>query len=110
MTVVELHVRAPSFAERPHTSRRPDHLRAHCLSPPWTRRTTRRKVMRDATRLRVRLLVDSPPPFALTRTVGASGAIEGIEIGDVLTRELEVEELRVLGDAFAVCRLRDDRD
>lgn len=42
--------------------------------------------------------------------VGVARAVERVELCDVLVREPEIEELRVLGDALAVGRLRDDRD
>jgi hypothetical protein len=44
------------------------------------------------------------------RAVGAAGAVELVESCHVLVRQLEVEDLTVLGEALAVRRLRDDRD
>src|SRR5262245_30489655 len=50
------------------------------------------------------------PPLAFERAVGTASAIERIELRDVLVREPKVEHLGVLGDAFAVRRLRNRRD
>src|SRR5262245_32634954 len=55
-------------------------------------------------------LPSASPPFALARAVGAAGAVERVELGHVLVGEPEVEDLRVLGDALAVRRLRNDRN
>jgi hypothetical protein len=42
------------------------------------------------------------PPCAFERAVGAAGAVERIELGDVLVQEPEVEKLGVLGDALTM--------
>ena len=42
------------------------------------------------------------PPCTFERAVGAAGAVERIELGDVLVREPEVEKLGVLGDALTM--------
>src|ERR1700746_1757002 len=52
----------------------------------------------------------SAPPFALGGDAGATGAVEPVELGDVVVREREVEDLAILGDPLAVNRLRDDGD
>jgi SnoaL-like domain len=50
------------------------------------------------------------PPLLLDRAAGAARAVDLAESRHVLVRQLEVEDLTVLGDALAVGRLRDDRD
>src|SRR5262249_45842420 len=52
----------------------------------------------------------APPPPAAERLARAAGAVERVQLGHVLGRELEVEELAVLGDPLAVRRLRNHRD
>src|SRR3954468_7613487 len=42
------------------------------------------------------------PPGALESAVGAAGAVEPVQRGQVVVGELEVEDLGVLFDAFAV--------
>jgi hypothetical protein len=43
-------------------------------------------------------------------TVGAAGAVEGVELGHVHIGQFEIEDLRVLGDSLAMGRLGDDRE
>ena len=50
------------------------------------------------------------PPLALECRCGPARPVERIELLHVTGGELEVEDLRVLRDALAVGRLRDDRD
>src|SRR2546421_172268 len=52
----------------------------------------------------------APPPFALERTFGATGAVERVELCEIIRQKHEVEDVGVLGDALAMGRLRDDRD
>jgi hypothetical protein len=53
----------------------------------------------------VRVAWLAPPPFAFQRPVGAASAVERVELGDVLVRQPEVEQLGILGDVLAVGRL-----
>jgi hypothetical protein len=48
------------------------------------------------------------PPLGLAGAVGAARLVERVELGHVLVGEGEVEDLRVLDDAVAVRRLRED--
>jgi hypothetical protein len=50
------------------------------------------------------------PPSALERSLRVTGSIERIELSNVLVRQGEVEDLRVLRDQLAVPRLRDRRN
>jgi hypothetical protein len=52
----------------------------------------------------------SSPPLVLERSGRVGGAVESVELGDVLLCQLEVEELRVFCDPVSVGRLGDQRD
>src|SRR5882762_7282851 len=52
-------------------------------------------------------IINASPPLALARPSGATGPVEGIELGHVLGRDGEVEHAEVLLDPLAVGRLRD---
>src|ERR1051326_4902719 len=50
------------------------------------------------------------PPAALEGPAGSFRAVEGVELGQVMLGQREVEDLGVLGDALPVGRFRDDRE
>src|SRR6185437_2305085 len=53
---------------------------------------------------------DLAPPLAFERAIGAPGAIERIELCQILGGKGEVEDRSVLGDSLAMRRLRDHRN
>src|SRR6476660_6024448 len=50
------------------------------------------------------------PPLLFDRSIGAAGAVERVELCQVLASQPEIEDLAVLSDSLTVRRLRDHRD